>query len=114
MYGDLRKYLGEVFHELVKRRDCEVLEGHMMPDHAHILQFITPKYAVSQVGGFIKGESAIHIARRYFGRRKNFTVQKFWARGFHVSTVGKDEDAIRKYIREQGREDRRLDQLSLY
>jgi putative transposase len=86
----------------------------MMPDHAHMLISIPPKHAVSQVVGFIKGKSAIHIAREYFGRRKNFTGQKFWARGFHVSTVGRDEDAIRKYIKEQERENRRLDQLSLY
>ena len=114
LYGELRTYLGEVFHELAKRRECEILEGHMMPDHSHMLISIPPKYAVSQVVGFIKGKSAIHIARQYFGRRKNFTGQKFWARGFHVSTVGRDEDAIRKYIKEQEREDRRLDQLSLY
>ena len=114
LYGDLRKYLGEVFHELAKRRECEILEGHMMPDHAPMLISIPPKFAVSQVAGFIKGKSAITIARQYFGRRKNFTGQKFWARGFHVSTVGRDEDAIRKYIKEQEREDRRLDQLSLY
>ena len=85
-----------------------------MPDHAHMLISIPPKFAVSQVVGFIKGKSAITIARQCFGRRKNFTGQKFWARGFHVSTVGGDEDAIRKYIKEQEREDRRLDQLSLY
>jgi putative transposase len=114
LYGDLRRYLGEVFHELARRRECQILEGHMMPDHVHLLISIPPKYAVSQVVGFIKGKSAIHIARQYFGRRKNFTGQKFWARGFHVSTVGKDEEAVRKYIKEQEREDRRLDQLSLY
>ena len=114
LYGDLRTYLGEVFHELARRRECEVLEGHMMPDHGHMLISIPPKHAVSQVVGFIKGKSAIHRARQYFGGRKNFTGQEFWARGFHVSTIGRDEDAIRKYIKEQEREDRRLDQLSLY
>ena len=71
---------------------------------------IPPKYAVSQVVGFIKGKSAIHIAREFFGRRKNFTGEEFWARGYHVSTVGKNEDAIRKYIKDQEREDRRIDQ----
>jgi putative transposase len=106
--------LGELFRELAQRRECEVLEGHLMADHAHMLISIPPKYAVSQVVGFIKGKSAIHIARQYMGRRKNFTGQKFWANGFHVSTVGRDEDAIRKYIKEQEREDRRIDQLSLY
>jgi len=75
---------------------------------------IPPEYAVSQLVGFIKGKSAIHIAREFFGRRKNFTGEEFWARGYHVSTVGKNEDAIRKYIKEQEREDRRIDQLKLY
>jgi putative transposase len=75
---------------------------------------IPPKYAVSQVVGFIKGKSAIHIAREFFGRRKNFTGEEFWARGYPVSTVGKNEEAIRKYIKEQEREDRRIEQLKLY
>ncbi len=114
LYGDLRKYLGEVFRELSRRRECEILEGHLMPDHAHMLISIPPKYAVSQVVGFIKGKSAIHIARQYSGHKKNFTGQHFWARGYHVSTIGRDEDAIRKYIKEQEREDRRLDQLNLF
>ena len=112
LYGDLREHLVEVFRELARRRECEILEGHLMPDHSHMLISIPPKYGVSQVVGFIKGKSAIHIAREYFGRKKNFTGQSFWARGFHVSTVGKDEDAIRKYIKAQEREDRRIDQMS--
>jgi len=85
-----------------------------MPDHAHMLISIPPKYAVSQVVGFIKGKSAIQIAREFFGRRKNFTGGEFWARGCHVSTVGRNEEAIRRYIKEQEREDRRIDQLKLY
>jgi len=85
-----------------------------MPDHAHMLISIPPKYAVSQVVGFIKGKSAIQIAREFFGRRKNFTGEEFWARGCHVSTVGRNEEAIRRYIKEQEREDRRIDQLKLY
>ena len=114
LYGQLRQYLGEVFKDLARSRDSEVLEGHMMPDHVHMLISIPPKYAVSQVVGFIKGKSAIHIARNYLGRRKNFTGQKFWARGYHVSTVGRDEKAVREYITSQEKEDRRLDQLSLF
>jgi putative transposase len=106
--------LGEVLRELARRKECEILEGHLMPDHAHMLISIPPKYAVSQVVGFIKGKSAIHVAREFFGRRKNFTGEELWARGYHVSTVGKNEDAIRKYIKEQEREDRRIDQLNLY
>jgi putative transposase len=103
-----------VLRELARRKECEILEGHLMPDHAHMLISIPPKYAVSQVVGFIKGKSAIYIARESFGRKKNFTREEFWARGYHVSTVGRNEEAIRRYIKEQEREDRRIDQLKLY
>jgi len=114
LYGQLRKYLGQVFRELARARECEVLEGHMMADHVHMLISIPPKYSVSQVVGFIKGKSAIHVARNYLGRRRNFTGQQFWARGYHVSTVGRDEKTVREYIRNQEKEDRRIDQLSLF
>jgi putative transposase len=83
-------------------------------DHVHILISIPPKYSVSQVVGFIKGKSAIAIARNFMGRRKNFTGQSFWARGYYVSTVGKDEEAVREYIKHQEAEDRRIEQLSLF
>ena len=86
----------------------------MMADHVHMLISIPPKYSVSQVIGFIKGKSAIHVARNYLGRRRNFTGQQFWARGYHVSTVGRDEKTVREYIRNQEKEDRRIDQLSLF
>ena len=85
-----------------------------MSDHVHILISIPPKYSVSQVVGFIKGKSAIAIARNYMGRRKNFTGQSFWARGYYVSTVGKDEEAVREYIKNQEEEDKRIEQLSLF
>ena len=111
--GQLRKYLGQVFKDLSRNRECEVLESHMMADHVHMLMSIPPKYAVSQVVGYIKGKSAIHIARNYLGRRRNFTGQHFWARGYFVSTVGIDETVIREYIRHQEDEDRRVDQMRL-
>ena len=72
-----------------------------MPDHVHMLLSIPPKYSVAQVVGFIKGKSAIHMARTFMGRRKNYTGHHFWARGYYVSTVGRDEAAIREYIRTQ-------------
>jgi putative transposase len=106
--------LGSLFKDLASQRECEIIEGHLLPDHVHILISIPPKYAVAQVVGFIKGKSAIHIARTYLGRRKNFTGQSFWARGYYVSTVGKDEEAIREYIKHQEEEDRRIDQLSMF
>jgi putative transposase len=75
---------------------------------------IPPKYLVSQVIGYIKGKSATHLSRVYGVRKQNFASQHFWARGFHVSTVGRDEEAVRKYIREQDEEDKRLDQMGLW
>jgi putative transposase len=114
IFGDLRKYLGEIFRELARQKECTVIEGHLMPDHVHILLSIPPKYSVAQIVGFIKGKSAIQIARNFQGRKKNFIGQTFWARGYYVSTVGKDEDAVRAYIQHQEKEDKRLDQLNLF
>ena len=114
LYKELRKYLGEIFRDLALQKECEILEGHLMSDHVHILISIPPKYAVSQVVGFIKGKSAISIARIYMGRRKNFTGQSFWARGYHVSTVGRDEAMIREYIKNQEKEDQKMEQLALF
>ena len=113
LYVSLRRHLGEVFRQLAQRKECEILEGHLMPDHVHMLIAIPPKYAVSQVVGYMKGKSAIHIARVYGERRRNFVGQSFWARGYFVSTVGRDEEMIRKYIRDQEKEDERLEQLKL-
>ena len=96
LYGQLRQYLGQIFKDLARSRESEVLEGHMMVDHVHMLISIPPKYAVAQVIGYIKGKSAIHIARNYLGHRRNFTGQHFWARGYHVSTVGRDEQVVRE------------------
>jgi putative transposase len=112
LYEQLRRHLGEVFHNLARQKESTIEEGHLLPDHVHMLITIPPKYAVSEVIGFIKGKSAIHVARVYGERRRNFTGQHFWARGYFVSTVGRDETVIRAYIRRQEEEDRRLDQLS--
>ena len=114
LYGELRKHLGPVLRELARQRECVVEEGHLNLDHVHMLLSIPPKYAVAQVLGFIKGKSAIHIARTYLGRRQNFTGQHFWARGYYVSTVGRDEATIRAYIQKQEAEDQRLDQLEIF
>jgi putative transposase len=114
LFWELRCELGSVLRELASHKECEILEGKIRVDHVHILISIPPKFAVSQVVGYIKGKSAIHIARNYVGKRRNLTGQHFWARGYYVSTVGIDEDVIRKYIRRQEDEDRRVDQLSLW
>jgi len=114
LYGKLRQEHGPLFKDLALRQESQVLEGHLLPDHVHMLVLIPPKYAVSQVVGFIKGKSAIQIARVFLGRRKNFVGQHFWARGYFVSTVGIDEATLRAYIQAQEEEDRRLDQLNLF
>jgi len=114
LYDQLRKYLGSTFRELATQKESEILEGRLRTDHVHMMISIPPKYAVAHVVGFIKGKSAIHIARNYIGCRKNFTGQHFWARGYYVSTVGIDEATIREYIRAQEQEDRRLDQLRMF
>ncbi len=85
-----------------------------MPDHVHMFIAIPPKYAVSQVIGFIKGKRAIPLARVYGERKSNFVGQHFWARGYFVSTVGRDETMIREYIRQQEQEDHRIEQLTLW
>ena len=114
IYEQLRRYLGSTFRELAIQKESQVIEGHLRVDHVHMLISIPPKYAVAQVVGFIKGKSAIHVARNFMGHRKNFTGQHFWARGYDVSTVGRDEATIREYIRKQEQEDRRLDQLNMF
>ena len=114
LYDELRKHLGPVLRELARQRECTVEEGHLQLDHVHMLLSIPPKYAVAQVIGFIKGKRAIHIARSYLGRRQNVTGQHFWARGYYVSTVGRDEATIRQYIQKQEAEDQRLDQLEIF
>ena len=113
IYGELRWYLGEVLRRLARQRESEVEEGHLMADHVHMLLSIPPKYAVAQVIEYIKGKSAIHIARHFAGRPRNFVGQHFWARGYVVFTVGRDEQTIRAYIRDQEHEERRQEQLRL-
>jgi len=114
LYGQLRQYLGEVFRERAHQKESRVEEGPLQPDHVHMRLSIPPKYAVAQVVGYLKGKSAIHIARTYGGRQQNFVGENFWARGYFVTTVGHDEEAVRRYIRAQEAEDRRLEQLELF
>jgi putative transposase len=114
LYKELRKHLGEVFRRLASQKESRIIEGHLMPDHVHILIAIPPKYAVSQVIGYIKGKSAIHLARVDGEKKRNFVGQHFWARGYFVSTVGRDEAMIREYIRHQEQEDQRIEQLTLW
>ena len=114
LYGELRQHLGEVFRRLAGQKESRIEEGHLMSDHVHMMISIPPKYAVAQVIGYIKGKSAIHLARVYGERKRNFVGQHFWARGYFVSTVGRDEAVIRAYIRRQEEEDEKLDQMNLW
>src|SRR5262245_49084186 len=114
LYGQVRKELGEVLRELARQKESRVEEGHLQPDHVHMLLSIPPKYAVAQVVGYLKGKSAIYMARTYGGRLRNFVGEHFWARGYFVTTVGRDEEAVRQYIRAQEAEERRLAQLELF
>ena len=106
--------LGEVFRKLAEQKESRIEQGHLLPEHVHRMLSIPPKYAVAQVIGFIKGKSAIHLARVYGGRKQNFVGQSFWARGYFVSTVGRDEALVREYIRTPEEEDKRLDQLNMW
>jgi putative transposase len=113
MYGSIRQELGSIIRELALQKESQVEEGHLMADQVHIMLSVPPKYSVSGVVGYIKGKSAIAIARKFMDRKKNLGLN-FWARGYYVSTVGRDEAQVRAYIREQEKEDRRLDQLKMF
>jgi putative transposase len=114
LYGQVRRDLGKVFHELAKQRESQILEGHLCMDHVHMMIRIPPKYSVSHVVGYIKGKSAIRVARDYMGRQRSFKGYHFWARGYFVSTVGIDERTIRDYIRNQEKNDQKFDEQRLF
>jgi putative transposase len=101
LFGHIRRELGASFHELARQKECRIIEGHVMPDHVHMCIAIPPKHAVASVIGFLKGTSAIAIARQFGGRERNFSGEHFWARGYAVSTVGFELEQVRAYIRDQ-------------
>ena len=105
LYGQIRRQLGAIFHALARQKECQIIEGHVRPDHVHMCIAIPPKVAVAQVSGFLKGKSAIAIARQFGGKERNFTGEHFWARGYAVSTVGFELEQVRAYIRKQDDED---------
>ena len=106
LFGEIRRYLGDVFHELARQKESKIIEGHLMSDHVHMCISIPPKYAVAQVIGYIKGKSAIAVARQFGGRKRNFNGEKLWARGYAVSTVGLELEQVKKYIRDQNDRDK--------
>ncbi len=101
LYGKIRKDLAKIFHELAKQKESRITEGNLCPNHVHMCIEIPPKYAVASVIGFLKGKSAIAIARTFLGRKQNFNGAHFWAKDYAISTVGFDEDIIKKYIKDQ-------------
>ena len=105
LFGKVRQYLGSAFHELARQKESKIIEVHMMPDHVHMCIAIPPKYAVAKVIGYIKGKSAIAVARQFKGRKRNFNGESLWARGYAVSTVGFELEQVRKYIRHQNERD---------
>src|SRR5262245_23870035 len=109
-----RRHLGEVFRSLAEQKERRIEEGHLLAAHVPMLLAIPPKSSVAPVVGFIKGKAAIPIARTCMGRRKHYTGPHFWARGYYVSTVGRDAVALREYIRTQEADARRLDQMGLW
>jgi putative transposase len=106
--------MGGLLRELAGQRESRIEQGHLMLDHVHMLISIPPEYSVAQVVGYMKGKSAIYIARTFMGKPRNFTGESFWARGYFVSTVGRDEKVIREYIKNQEQEDQRIEQLSMF
>ena len=113
LFSNIRPRLGSVFRDLARRKECQVEEGQLMPDHVHMLIALPPKYSVSEVVGFIKSKSSIWIAPNVERKQRNFLGHKFWARGYFVSTVGRDEAVIRACIKNQKLADIQLDQEEL-
>jgi putative transposase len=113
LYGSIKKQLAPVINELARQKECKIIEGRLVGDHVHMVISIPPKYAVAQIIGFMKGKSAIWVARMS-GRRKNFIGQNFWARGYCVSTIGLDDETVREYVKRQEEEDKKLDQLKMF
>ena len=111
LFGVVRRELGNVFHRLAEQKGCRIEEEHVMSDHVHMLISIPPKLAVSSVVGYLKGKSAIHAARHFLKRERNYAGQNLWARGYFVDSVGRNTEVIRRYIQEQEIEDKRMDQL---
>ena len=111
LFGKIRTALGPIFHALAKQKECEIIKGHIMPDHIHMLISIPPKHAVSSIIGFMKGKSAIAIARQFSGKQRNFAGEHFWARGYAVSTIGFELEQVERYVQEQQGQDQQQEGL---
>ena len=113
IYNQYRESLKEILKNLCKYKGIEIIEGHMMPDHVHLLLSIPPKYSVSQIMGYLKGKSALMMFDKHANLKYKFGNRHFWAEGYYVSTVGLNEATIKKYIQEQEKHDIALDKLSV-
>jgi len=113
IYGQVRTDLRDLFHRLCHQKECQIIEGHLMKDHVHMLISIPPKYSVSHIVGFLKGKSALYLANRY-ARRRKYRGYHFWARGYFVSTVGYNQKVVRQYIQNQEKNDKASDQATLF
>ena len=108
-----RESLREIIKLLCKYKGVEILEGHLMPDHVHLVLSIPPKLSVSAFMGYLKGKSALMMFERHANLKYKFGNRKFWAEGYYVSTVGLNEATVRKYVREQEMHDQAVDKLSV-
>lgn len=113
IYNQIRKDIGEILRTLCQYKGIEIHEGHLMPDHVHLLLSIPPKYSVSSVMGYLKGKSALMIFERHANLKYKYGNRHFWCEGYYVSTVGLNEETIRKYIAEQEQRDQAMDRLSV-
>ena len=113
IYGEIRKDIREYIRILCKYKGVEIIEGHMMIDHVHLLLSIPPKMSVSSLMGYLKGKSALMIFDNHANLKYKYGNRKFWAEGYYVSTVGLNESTIKKYIAEQDKHDIALDKLSV-
>jgi putative transposase len=113
IFGQYRESIGQILRQLCNYKGVEIIEGHLMPDHVHILVSIPPKYSVSQFMGYLKGKSSLMIFDRHANLKYKFGNRHFWAEGYYVSTVGLNESTIRKYIQDQEKADIALDKLSV-
>ncbi len=101
LYGKVKLFLKNTFHELAQQRGCEIVGGNMVQDHVHMIVSIPPKYAVSEIVGYLKGKSAIAVARQFGGKKRNYSGESFWARGYAVSTIGYELEKIKGYVKNQ-------------
>ena len=114
IYNELRADIRDILKDLCKWKGVEIIEGHMMPDHVHLLVSVPPKYSISQFMGYLKGKSSLMIFQRFGDMKFAYRNREFWCKGYYVDTVGKNTKAIKEYVENRLKTDRESDQISLY